>query len=177
MFRMIGRFVERVLNVARHRIFYSFEYNKDYWRAVQIRNMGKVSADFVFSDSDWKEVRVKTNAAIKEWIDEQIAMCDCVVVLIGSTTATRKWVLYEIEKAYELKKGLVGIYVNKITDRVGYQTGKGKNPFEYVLTRTGEKLSDYVVCYDSPRLGSQSVCKDIAEKLEELVESAVGDRG
>lgn len=107
------------------RVFFSFEYNKDYWRAIQIRNLGKVSDYYVFPDSAWKEVRVNTNVAIKEWIDEQIAMCDCVVVLIGSTTATRKWVLYEIEKAYELNKGLIGIYVNKITDRVGYQTGKG----------------------------------------------------
>ena len=156
-----------------HRVFFSFEYNKDYWRAEQIRNLCKVSDDFVIPDSGWKEVRVKTNAAIKEWIDEQIAMCDCVMVLIGSTTATRKWVLYEIEKAYELNKGLVGIYVNKITDRVGYQTGKGKNPFEFVFMHTGEKLSDHVVCYDSPSLGSQSVCKDIAEKLDELVEKAM----
>lgn len=160
-----------------HQVFFSFEYNKDYWRAVQIRNMGKVSEVFAFPDNDWKEVRVKANAAIKEWIDEQVAMCDCIVVLIGSTTATRKWVLYEIEKAYELKKGLVGIYVNKITDRVGYQTGKGKDPFEYVFTRDGEKLSDHVVCYDSPRLSSQAVCMDIAERLGEMVESAVKDKG
>ena len=160
-----------------HQVFFSFEYNKDYWRAVQIRNMGKVSEVFAFPNNAWKEVRVKTNTAIKEWIDEQIAMCDCIVVLIGSTTATRKWVLYEIEKAYELNKGLVGIYVNKITDRVGYQTGKGKNPFEYVFTRDGEKLPAHVVCYDSPRLCSQAVCEDIAEKLDGLVESAVGDKG
>ena len=163
--------------MASYRVFFSFEYNKDYWRAIQIRNLCKVSDVFVFPDSAWKEVRAKTNTAIKEWIDEQIAVCDCVVVLIGSTTATRKWVLYEIEKAYELNKGLVGIYVNKITDRVGYQTGKGKNPFENVFTRTGEKLYDHVVCYDSPRLGSQSVCVDIAAKLEELVENAVRDKG
>ncbi len=155
---------------------FCFEYNKDYWSAVQICNLGKVNAAAVFLDCAWKEVRVKTNAAIKEWIDEQIAMCDCVVVLIGSTTATRKWVLYEIERAYELNKGLVGIYVNKITDRVGYQTGKGKNPFDYVCTHDGIKLSDYVVCYDSPRLSSQSVCDDIAEHWEELVENAVGKK-
>ena len=51
-------------------------------------------------------VRVNANEAIKHWIDEQIALCDCVVVLIGATTATCKWVLYEIEKAYELMRVL-----------------------------------------------------------------------
>lgn len=144
--------------MASCRVFLSFEYNKDYWRAVQICNLGKVSDDSLFPDSAWKEVRVKTNAAIKEWIDEQIALCDCVVVLIGSTTATRKWVLYEIERAYELNKGLVGIYVNKITDRVGYQTGKGKNPFECAFEHNGEKLFDCVVCYDSPPGAGQPGC-------------------
>ena len=103
-------------------------------------------------------------------------LCDCVVVLIGATTATRKWVLYEIEKAYELNKGLVGIYVYKMTDRLGYQTGKGRNPFDFVLTQDGKPLSDSVVCYDSPHLSSQTVCDDIGEKLDGLIESAVRDR-
>ena len=159
--------------MADHRVFFSFEYNKDYWRAVQIRNLGKARADSVFPDQAWEKVRVKTNEAIKQWIDEQIALCDCVVVLIGATTATRKWVLYEIEKAYELNKGLVGVHVYKLTDRVGYQTGKGKNPFDFVFTHDGKPLSDSVVCYDSPHLSSQAVCEDIAVKLDGLIESAV----
>ena len=163
--------------MASHRVFFSFEYNKDYWRAVQIRNLGKASADFVFPDQAWEKVRVNTNEAIKQWIDEQIALCDCVVVLIGATTATRKWVLYEIEKAYELNKGLVGIYVHQIKNKVGDRTGKGKTPFEYVLAHNGNPLSDSVICYDSPRLSSQAVCDDIAEKLDGLIESAVKDKG
>lgn len=56
---------------------------------------------------------------------------------------------------------------------MGDRTGKGNNPFDNVLTHTGEKLSAYVTCYDSPRLSSDAVCKDIAEHMEELVESAV----
>ena len=131
----------------------------------------------MFPDQAWEKVRVNTNEAIKQWIDEQIALCDCVVVLIGATTATRKWVLYEIEKAYELNKGLVGIYVNKKTDWVGYQTGKGRSPFDFVFTHDGKPLSESVVCYDSPHLSSKAVCDDIVEKLDGLIESAVKDRG
>lgn len=154
-------------------MFFSFEYNKDAWRAAQIRNICLGSYDVVTTDRDWEEVRVKSAAAIKEWIDERIAQCDCVVVLIGTTTAYRKWVLYEIEKACELNKGIVGIYVHKIRNIVGDRTGKGKNPFEEVLTGSGEKLSEYVVCYDSRRLSSEGVCEDIAGKLEELVAGAM----
>ena len=44
---------------------------------------------------------------IKKWIDDQMAMRSCIVVLIGKTTSSRKWVKYEIEKAYELNKDKV----------------------------------------------------------------------
>lgn len=162
--------------MAKRQVFFSFEYSKDAWRAAQIRNICLGSYYVVTTDRDWEEVRIKSVDAIKEWIDERIAKCDCVVVLIGTTTAYRKWVLYEIEKACELNKGIVGIYVHKIRNIVGDRTGKGKNPFEEVLTDKGEKLSDYVVCYDSPRLSSEGVCEDIAEKLGELVERAVKDK-
>ena len=157
-------------------VFFSFEYNKDAWRAAQVRNLCMGSNVLVSTDRNWEVVRVKTDTAIKEWIDEQIAACSCVVVLIGATTANRKWVLYEIEKAYELGKGLVGIYIYKIRNIVGDRTGKGKNPFDFVLTHNSEKLSDYVLCYDSLRLSSQSVCEDIAEHMEELIENAMKNK-
>ena len=97
--------------MSRHRVFFSFEYNKDSWRVAQIRKLCMRRNDFVTTDRNWEDIRLKTDTAIKEWIDEQIAMCDCIVVLIGSTTAYRKWILYEIERAYALNKGIVGIYV------------------------------------------------------------------
>lgn len=159
--------------MSKQKVFFSFEYNKDAWRAAQIRNACKGSIDVLATDRDWEEVRVKSDSAIKEWIDEQVALSTCVVVLVGSTTAYRKWVLYEIEKAYELNKGLVGIYIHKIRNVVGDRTGKGNNPFENVLTHMGGKLSGYVTCYDSPRLSSDAVCKDIAEHMDSLVESAL----
>lgn len=67
----------------------------------------------------------------------------------------------------------MGIYVNKTTDRLGYQTGKGRSPFDFVFSHDGKPLPDSVACYDSPHLSSKAVCDDIGEKLEELIESAV----
>lgn len=32
----------------KHRVFFSFEYNKDNWRAGQVRNMGKVDGNSTF---------------------------------------------------------------------------------------------------------------------------------
>lgn len=107
--------------------------------------MGKVDDSSTFSDNDWEEVKEKSDEKIKEWIDSQMAMRSCIVVLVGATTAGRKWINYEIEKAYELKKGIVGIYIHGLKDKNENQTTKGKNPFDEIYVgEKKEKLSKYV---------------------------------
>ena len=78
--------------MAKRRVFFSFEYRKDAWRASMVRNMGKVDNSSTFSDNDWEEVKWKSDTAIKKWIDDQMTMRSCIVVLIGATTSTRRWV-------------------------------------------------------------------------------------
>lgn len=148
---------------------------KDSWRAGQIRNMGIVEKNSTFSDNDWEEVKSKSDIIIKKWIDEQMRMRSCIVVLVGETTYSRKWVKYEIQRAYELGKGIVGIYVHNLKDENGKQTCKGNNPFDYVSTRNGDKLSDYVCCYDSPYSSSSYVYNDIKGKIDSLIENAIND--
>ena len=109
-----------------------------------VRNMGKVDKSSTFSDNDWEEVRYKTESRIKEWIDSQMAMRTCIVVLVGAETSNRKWVKYEIEKAIELRKGIVGIRINKLEDSSGQQDREGSNPFYSVYTHSGHRLSNYV---------------------------------
>lgn len=161
----------------KRQVFFSFEYVKDNWRASQVRNMGKVSDESTFSDNDWEEVKEKTDAKIKEWIENQLQKRSCVVVLIGATTSTRKWVKYEIEKAYEMKKGIVGIYVNKLKDKDSNQTEKGSNPFYNILTDNGERLSKYVECFDSVYQTSKYVYDDISNNIEGLIERAIDKSG
>lgn len=162
--------------MAKRQVFFSFEYNKDVWRASQIRNMGKVSNSSTFSDNDWEEVKGKTDSKIKEWIDEQMALRSCLVVLVGKTTSSRKWVKYEIEKAYELGKGIVGIYVHGLKDSQGNQTDKGSNPFYSILNKDGKRLSNFVKCYDSSYKSSTYVYNDIESEIEELIEEAIDNR-
>lgn len=157
-------------------VFFSFEYNKDAWRASQIRNMNVVSKSFTFSDNDWESVKSKSDASIKKWINEQVAMRSCIVVLIGKTTSTRKWVKYEIEKAYELKKGIVGIYIHGLKNENGDQTEKGSNPFYNVFINNGERLSKYVTCYDPPYKLSKFVYDDISNNIYNLIENAIENK-
>ena len=164
--------------MAKRQVFFSFEYNKDAWRASQVRNMGKVDNSSTFSDNEWEEVKEKTDAKIKEWIDSQMAKRSCLVVLIGATTSGRKWINYEIEKAYELNKGIVGIYIHELKDENGKQATKGSNPFYNILIgKNKERLSKYVECYESPHLTSTYVYDDIKKNIEQLIEDAISNAG
>lgn len=163
--------------MAKRQVFFSFEYNKDNWRASQIRNMGKVSDDSTFSDNDWEEVKEKTDSKIKEWINSQLEKRSCLVVLIGETTSTRKWVKYEIEQAYKLKKGIVGIYVHNLKDSNGNQSDKGSNPFYSLYTDNNERLSKYVETFDSNYKTSTNVYSDIEDNIEKLIENAINNSG
>ena len=103
-------------------------------------------------------------------------MCSCIVVLIGKNTADRKWIKYEIKRAYELKKGMVGIYINRLRDVKGNGTFKGNNPFDYVYDDNGDRLSKNVKVYESPNIESQKVYNDIKENILKLVEDAINNR-
>ena len=163
--------------MAKRQVFFSFEYNKDAWRASEVRNMGKVDSNSTFSDNDWEEVKHKSDAKIKEWIDSQMAKRSCLVVLIGATTSGRKWIKYEIEKAYQLDKGIVGIHIHNLKDQNGNLTSKGSNPFFNVLIgQDKERLSKYVTCFDSQYSSSKYVYDDIKDNIEQLIEDAIANK-
>lgn len=162
--------------MAKHQVFFSFEFGKDAWRAGQVRNMGKVDESSTFSDNDWEEVKCKKDEDIEAWIDSQMEKRSCIVVLIGNTTSTRKWVKYEIKKAYELNKGMVGIYIHNLKDKDGNKTEKGTNPFYSVCANNGERLSKYVTCFDSSSSKSEDVYDDISKNIERLIEDALKNK-
>lgn len=158
--------------MAKRQVFFSFHYNNDSWRAAQVKNMGKVSDSSTFSANEWEEVKEKSDSKIKDWIDGQMVKRSCLVVLIGKNTANRKWINYEINKAIELDKGIVGIYINELKNSLGEQDDKGNNPFDY-LTLEGEKLSKYVKCFDSVYSSSKNVYSDIKDNIEDLIEYGI----
>ena len=50
------------------RVFYSFHYKNDNWRAATVRNIGVVEGNSPASDNDWETVKKGGDAAIKRWI-------------------------------------------------------------------------------------------------------------
>lgn len=162
--------------MTKRQVFISFEYTRDNWRASMVKEMGKVSASSTFSANEWEEVKEKTDKKIKEWIDTQMEKRSCLVVLIGNSTADRKWINYEISKAYELNKGIVGINIHGLKNKEQKQSTKGRNPFYYVTANNGERLSKYITRFDSKYTRSKNIYNDIEQNLGELIEEAISQK-
>jgi len=152
-------------------IFYSFHFNNDVMRVQQVRNIGTLEDNKPVSANEWEEVKKKGDSAIEKWIDDNMNYRSCVVVLVGEKTAERKWVKKEIEKAWNSKKGVVGIYIHNLKDPNTGKCNKGKNPFENFTLKNGkENLSDYVKCYNPD---SNDAYGWIAKYLENAIEEAI----
>ena len=165
------------LRHPKRRVFFSFHYEADAWRAAQIRNAGVLEGNEPVSDNSWEQVKLGGDAAIKNWIDREIESRSCVVVLIGANTANRKWVRYEIKKGWDAGKGVVGIYVHNLKDRFGNAAPKGKNPFEMLtFTNTDTPLTKFAKAYQSQTSDSQLAYRHITQNLERIVEEAIAIR-
>ncbi|MCO5110289.1 MAG: TIR domain-containing protein [Burkholderiaceae bacterium] len=117
------------------KVFYSFHYQPDSWRVSQVRNIGAIEDNKPAKDNDWETVTKGGDKAIEKWIDEQMSGRSCVVVLIGSATANRKWINHEIKKAWADGKGLVGVHIHGLKNSEGKTCAKGANPFDgFTLT-------------------------------------------
>lgn len=138
------------------RVFFSFHYERDIWRASQLRNSWVTKPDReaagFWDAASWEEVKKKGEEAVKRWIDKQLEGTSITVVLIGAETADRKYVNYEIEQSYKEGNGLLGIYIHNLKDKNGYTEVKGKNPFSNfcITDQYGNKkyLSEFIKTFD-----------------------------
>ncbi len=154
------------------KVFTSFHYVPDNWRANQIRNMGKIEGNSIVTTNKWEEVTKGGNPAIEKWIDENMTGKSCVVVFVGENTAGRKWIKHEIKKAWEEGRGVVGVHIHNLKNNEGNQAKKGRNPFDD-FTINGKSMSSIVKCYDPPYSISTNVYNHIEENLENWIEEAI----
>lgn len=156
---------------AGRRVFFSFHYDRDAWRTSQVRNIGAIQGRKPVDANAWEEVKRQGDSAIRKWIDARIARGSCVIVLVGSETANREWVRYEIERAWTEGKGLLGIYIHNLLDEDRKRSRKGRNPFE--IDVDGVRLSDHVKVHDPRTRDSKRAYAYIADHIEDWVEEAV----
>jgi hypothetical protein len=117
--------------VAGRRVFFSFHYEQDVWRATNVRNAGKVDAVAAAGWEDaslWEEAERKGRPEIERLIDAGLKRTSVTAVLIGSETASRPWVTYEIEQSIRRGNGLLGIRIHRIKDRNRHSSRRGRVP-------------------------------------------------
>ena len=136
--------------------------------------MGVIEGNRPVSDNDWESITSGGESAIKKWIAKQRVGRSCVVVLVGASTARRKWINYEIVYGWNEGKGVVGIRIHGLKNLAGETTSYGDNPFDYInYCRSGQKLSSVVKCYNPSGVTSREKYAWIKENLDAAVDEAV----
>ena len=133
------------------KIFFSFHYERDAWRAGQVRNCNMLpSEDQVgFIDAvDWESIKKEGKDAIERWIDNQLNGTSATAVLSGAETAGREWVLREILKSWNRGNGVFGIWIHNLKDVNKNTDLKGANPFDSFKLPDGTLLSAVCKTYD-----------------------------
>ncbi len=154
------------------KVFFSFHYDVDSWRAATVRSIGKIEGNQPASDNTWEDVKKGGDSAIEKWINDQFSGRSCAVVLVGSDTAGRKWINYEIIKAWNSNKGVVGIRIHNLLNKDSQKSSFGDNPFS-TLTIGDENMDKTVKLYNPAGTTSQDVYKTISENIADWIEEAV----
>ena len=106
------------------KVFFSFKYD-DVFRAMNVRNSNVISSDTktgFIDKADFEKVKRQGDAAIKNWIDDQLKSTSVTVILVGANTNKSKWVKYEIDASIARGNGILTIDISKISNMQGETT-------------------------------------------------------
>lgn len=122
------------------KVFFSFHYMRDVKRVVQVRNSWVVrrkgEAQPFYDKAEFEKAKRRAGG-IEHWIEEQLKGTSVTVVLFGSETYDRKWVIHELKRSYELNKGIVAIDIHNVKDPQSGADIQGKNPLDCVCVESG----------------------------------------
>ena len=90
--------------------------------------VGGVESAGFFDHSEYEEAKKRGDEGIRRMILKNLKNTTVTVVLIGSETAFRPWVKYEVEQSIAQKNGLLGIYIDGVKDRDGRTSLRGMKP-------------------------------------------------
>jgi antiphage defense system Thoeris ThsB-like protein len=113
------------------RVFFSFHYDNDIWRANQIRNTDAVAGSDIagfFDHAEYEAAKTQGDEGIERMILRHLRNTAVTVLLIGTETAYRPWVKYAIEKSIEQGNGLLGIYIHQLKVQFQRTPAPGRKP-------------------------------------------------
>jgi hypothetical protein len=136
------------------RVFFSFDFTEDLWRASVVRNRWIADPSLSgggFWDPRFASEHPPSGADLEQFVEDQIQQSDLTVVLIGRRTSSCPHVLHAISRSAELGHGLLGIHVEQCKDRYGSPGVRGRNPLhDMIVNQDGREvpLSDLVPIHD-----------------------------
>jgi hypothetical protein len=134
--------------------------------------MGVIEGNEPVTDNEWETIKGGGDPAVERWIAGQMKGRSCAVVLVGSQTANRPWVKYEIKKAWVDGLGVVGIRIHGLKNRKESTSTAGANPFD--AWKIGDTSMSQIVTLFSPTgAESKAVYSSICNNLDSLVEKAI----
>lgn len=151
------------------KVFYSFHYERDAWRAAQVRNCNAIADEDeygVIDGVEWEQIKRGGDEAIKRWIKEQLNYTSITAVLIGTETADRDWVRYEIEESWKRGNGIVGIRIHSVKNNEGETDPAGANPLDEIMFEDGSPLSSVCKTYDWSDDGRENITAWVEEAYQ-----------
>lgn len=155
-------------------VFLSFHYERDSKRVQQVLNMGAVEGQTILTAQGWEEVKRGGDQAVKNWIAKEMNYKSAVVVLIGQETASREWVKYEIRKAWDDRKPILGVRIHGLADLTDGTDRPGTNPFAGIKLVGGRDLGDILPVFDPAGADSKQVYSSIKNNLAGWIARGVG---
>jgi len=140
------------------RVYFSFHYKGDVWRANQVRNSwvtrGIEAAGFK-DQAEFESVERQGPGAIERWIDKNLEGTSVTVILIGEETCYRKYVRYEVEQSKAKHNGIIFVKIHNLKDQNGQTCGEGNLDFgdidvsdcpvyDYVKDDGYNKMGDWI---------------------------------
>jgi hypothetical protein len=133
------------------RVFFSFHYDRDVRRVVQVRNSWVFrpgdSAQPFYDKAEFEEVKRRAGG-IANWIEQQLEGTSVTVVLFGAETASRDWVKHEIKRSHELGKGMLAIDIHRLKDPQHGEDVQGANPMRAFPLSSTTSFADIYPSYD-----------------------------
>src|SRR4051812_26517032 len=115
------------------RTFFSFHYKPDVSRAWIVRNswMTKQDRDAAgfFDSSVFESKERESTEVLKRFLREGLSNTSVTCVLVGSETALRRWVRYEIFQSFIRGNGLLAVRIHDNSDLNKLPSTAGANPF------------------------------------------------
>lgn len=168
-----GTTLSKEKKMAKVPVFYSFHFDNDVMRVQQIRNIGSIEGNPPTTPNQWETLKRTGKKAVENWIDQNMKYKRCIIVLIGSETASRPWVEHEIIKAWNDGKALLGIYIHNLKCPRNGKSRKGINPFDLIKFEDGSKLSSVIPCYDP---SSANAYQDISNNIANWIDHAIKNK-